>query len=170
MLKPNASVDASFLINLCAGEIADYIFGYFHLYATRSVTTEIRYPLDALGIDTSSVSQFNFWVANQAITIEDPAQSVDWYQRGENDAIALAQERGYFLLIDDAHPYHRAKSVGLRVVGSAEFAVLLFDHKKLTQEAATTAIKRIRINKQQRRFALTFLESLARSKEETYDH
>lgn len=84
---------------------------------------------------------------------------------GENAAIALALEYDYFLLIDDANPYHRAKAAGLKVVGSNEFAVLLYDHGRITYKAASAAIRQTHASKKQKRLALVALETLNRYKE-----
>lgn len=89
---------------------------------------------------------------------------MDWFQQGENAAIALAMEHDYFLLIDDANPYHRAKAAGLKVVGSSEFAVLLYDQGQITHHSAVTAIQRTHASKRQKRLAITMLETLKRLK------
>jgi predicted nucleic acid-binding protein len=132
MMKQNASMDASFWINACAGGIVDYVIDYFTLFVPEVVAQEIRYPLDVLGLHAFSPVRFNQWVNEGTVTVQDPASPVNWFQSGENAAVALAIECSYILLIDDANPYHRAKSAGLSVVGTAEFTVLLFDHGHLS--------------------------------------
>ncbi|MCP4422050.1 MAG: hypothetical protein GY805_36010 [Chloroflexi bacterium] len=108
---------------------------------------------------------FNDWVLAGKINLQEPRQPVDWFQEGENATIALAIENGYFLLIDDANPYHRAKAAGLKIVGSGEFAILSYDHGLITQETAVSAIKQTHASKKQKRLALVTLETLSRHKE-----
>lgn len=136
------------------------------MYVPPSVAAEIRYPLDVLGIHTYSASLFNRWVHEKLVHIQEPLTIEDLYQQGENDAIALAKEIHGFLLIDDANPYHRAKSLGLQVVGSAEMAILLYDHGRLSYELAVTAIQQTHASKKQERIALVFLQELSRRKEQ----
>lgn len=136
------------------------------MYVPPSVAAEIRYPLDVLGIHTYSASLFNRWVHEKLIHIQEPLTTADWYQQGKNDAIALAKELNGFLLIDDANPYHRAKSLGLQVVGSAELTILLYDHDRLSYDLAIEAIQQTHASKKQKRVGLMFLEALSRRKEQ----
>ena len=164
MVKQNASLDASFWINACAGNIIEFTLHYFYLFAPSIVAEEIRYPLHVLGMQATSSLLFNQWVGSGKIMLQEPNAPVDWFQQGENAAIALAVEQNYFLLMDDANPYHRAKSMGLNIIGTAEFTILLFDQGHLTYAAAVDAIKQARASKPQKRKGLTVLESLARRK------
>ncbi len=164
MVKQNASVDASFWINACRGEIIAHVPAYFVLFAPNIVAAEVRYPQTVLGIAAHSSVIFDTWVAAGQVVIQDPQTPVDWFQVGENSAIALAIEQKYFLLMDDANPYHRAKAAGLSVVGAAELTVLCFDHGRISYIQAVDAIKQIRANKQLKRQSLTLLETLARRK------
>lgn len=164
MVKQNASLDASFWINCCAAGIIQFVSNYFQLFAPIIVATEIRYPLSVLGIQAASSVLFNTWVNSGQAILQDPQKPVNWFQQGENAAIALAVEQNYFLLMDDANPYHRAKSVGLKVIGTAEFIVLLFDHGHINYTAATDAVKQTQASKRQKRDALVALESLMRHK------
>lgn len=164
MMKQNASIDASFWINSCRADVAPHVTSYFHLFVPSSVAAEIRYPLTVLGMTVYSTSLFDRWVQAGTVVIQDPQATVDWFQTGENDAIALATERNYFLLMDDANPYHRARAAGLQVVGTPEFIVFLFDHGQITYAFAVDAMKQIRANKQLKRTASTTLEMLVRQK------
>jgi predicted nucleic acid-binding protein len=118
-----------------------------------------------LGIAAQSAVVFNDWVQSGKISLQDPTQTVDWFHEGENAAIALAMEYGYFLLMDDANPYHRAKAEGLKIVGSSEFAILLYDHERVTYETAVSAIRQTHAGEKLKRLALVTLETLKRHKE-----
>lgn len=165
MMKQNASFDASFWINVCVGSIEAYVVDYFNLFTSAEVASEIRYPLDILSIQSKSALIFNQWVNKKIIRVQNPKQPVSWFQRGENTPIALAIENNYFLLIDDANPYHRAKQAGIKIVGTADFIVFLYDRNEITHENAVESIQSIQINKKLNRKALVALETLKRFKE-----
>jgi predicted nucleic acid-binding protein len=99
------------------------------------------------------------------IRLQNPKEPVSWFQSGENAAIALAIEQDYFLLIDDANPYHLAKKAGLKVVGTSDFSVFLYDQGRITYDAATEALRQMQISKKQRRVAMMTLAELKRLKE-----
>lgn len=159
-------MDASFWINCCAGGIVQFVPSYFQLLVTTPVVSEIRYPLVFLGMKTYSVDTFEQWISDGRIVLRDPDLSAEWFHPGENAAIALAVESASWLLIDDANPYHRAKAFGLRVIGTADFAILLFDQGHITADTAFKALRAVRISKGQRRQALSLLETLIRRKKE----
>lgn len=164
-MKQNASFDASFWINVCAANIEAHITDYFHLFVVDEVAVEVRYPLDVLHMQSRTAILFNAWLAQGKITPQNPKEPVSWFQSGENAAIALAIEKGYFLLIDDANPYHRAKSAGVAVVGSSDFTVFLYDHGRISYEVATEALRQMQISKKLKRVALMTLAELKRLKE-----
>jgi predicted nucleic acid-binding protein len=164
MIKQNASLDASFWINACASGTIEFVPNYFQLFAVPLIAEEIRYPLTTLNIQSASALLFNAWVSAARITLQDPQTSLHWFHQGENAAIALAIEQDYFLLMDDANPYHRAKSMGLKIVGTAEFIVLLFDHNLITYPRAVEAVQQTNISKGQKRAALIAVEMLMRRK------
>jgi hypothetical protein len=160
--KQNASLDASFWINAFDGGIIHFLPEYFNLFICRVTAGEIRYPLDILGIPAAGPVLFDQWCKSGTVTLQNPQAPVDWFQRGENAAIALAIENEYFLLIDDANPYHFAKSRGLKVVGTMDFTVLLYDQGRLSYPAAMSTIKTFRASEKLKRSAMITLESLAR--------
>jgi predicted nucleic acid-binding protein len=165
MVKQNASLDASFWINAYDADLVRFLTDYFRLFVCGSVAKEIRYPLDELGVkEAAGPSLFVKWCQSGVISLEDPQKPVNWYQAGENAAIALAIERKYFLLIDDANPYHFAKSQGLKVVGTADLAVFLYDQGRLTHAETVAALKALRSSKKQKRDAMIALGILAREK------
>jgi len=157
-------MDASFWINLCVSQAIQFLPPYFQLYVPEVVVQEIRYPLEILGIQSMTVSLFDQWRTNSWITLRNPSANVNWFQPGENAAIALALQQNYYLLMDDANPYHRAKRAGIKVVGSSEFIVLLLDHGKLSFEEAVEALKQNHASKKQKQEAIVVLEILRRRK------
>lgn len=166
MEKQNASLDASFWINAFDGGVVQFLPEYFNLFVCRVAAEEIRYPLDVLGIPAAAPSLFDQWCKSGTVALQDPQARVNWFQRGENAAIALAIEHGYFLLIDDASPYHFAKSQGLKVVGTMDLAVFLYDQGRLSYSAAVSTIKALRASEKLKREAMIALEIVARAKGE----
>ena len=150
---------------MCVGSVSIFVADYFNLFVSNVVAAEIRYPLDKLGLMAQTAVLFNTWVQQGKIILQDPIQPVDWFQRGENAAIALAIEQQYFLLMDDANPYHRAKAAGLSVIGSSEFAVFLYDEGRISYEKSVNAIRQTHASKAQKRSAMIVLENLKRRKE-----
>ncbi|HFQ93121.1 MAG TPA: hypothetical protein ENK32_03860 [Anaerolineae bacterium] len=163
-MKQKASLDASFWINACVSNIIHFVPEYFTLVVPSVVAAEIRYPLDVLGIEANTAILFNQWLNSRKIKLSDPEKPVDWFHRGENAAIALAIEQDCFLLIDDASPYHRAKSSGLNVVGTSELIIFLYDYGRISHEQAKNALQLTHASKKQKRTALTTLEILVRKK------
>ncbi len=166
MAPPEASLDTSFWINVHQAGLTSLLPEYFRLFVCSEVEREVLYPLITKGLPVAAAVQFQEWCEAKIITRQDPARPVDWYHVGENAAIALAIEGNYVLLIDDQNPYHFARSRGLKVVNSADFAVLLYHVGKLSYTAAETAIGRLGLGKHLARTALASLGALARRKGE----
>ncbi len=164
-MKQNASLDASFWINVCAGKIEEHVVDYFQLFACDAVASEIRYPFDVFEIQSNSALKFIHWVEQKIIKVQNPKRPLSWFQSGENAAIALAIENDYFLLIDDANPYHRSKSVGIKIVGTADFIVFLYERSEITYQMAIESMQKIQVSKKLRRTAMIALETLKRFKE-----
>lgn len=166
-MKQNASLDASFWINAFDTALVDFLPDYFDLVVCDEVASEINYPVAVLGIEEAAgPNLFSQWCATGLILQQNPSQPVDWFQPGENAAIALAAEHGYWLLMDDANPYHMARSRGLQVVGTADLAVFLYDQERLSYEECARILHRLRSSRHQRRHAMVVLEMLARAKGE----
>ena len=69
IVKHNASLDASFWINIVLAGLVDFINEYFYLFVNTIVAQEIRYPLVALGIASQTVVLFNDWVQTDKINL-----------------------------------------------------------------------------------------------------
>lgn len=169
MDQENAALDASFWINAHHGEVVDHLSTYFNLFVPTAVIQEIEYTPPDVDRLTPAGETFRRWREGGRLKIQDPAQPVDWFDPGENAAIALAQEQGYLLLIDDQAPYHLAKARGLQVVASADFIVLLYADGLLSYDDAQTLLARSGIAKHLKRAAMTALGFLARRKGEQDD-
>ncbi len=164
VVRVAASLDASFWINAHQVGLTAFLPEYFELFTCSAVEGEILYPLTAKGLPVAAAVQFQAWCEAKTITRQEPHQPVDWYHAGENAAIALALDLNCVLLIDDQHPHHLARSRGLKVVNSADFAVLLYQVGKLTYPVAESTISRLGLGKHLARTALAVLATLAQRK------
>jgi len=124
------------------------------------------YPVDVLGLLSDGAALFNTWLQAGCITRQESARAIDWFDRGENYAAALALERGYHLLVDDAYAYHFARSRGVSVIATPEFIVWLYRDGRLGYDEARAALKQIQIEKKQRRVGLVALRLLAQRRGE----
>jgi len=164
MVKQNASLDASFWFNAYEARVIGFLPNYYNLFVCRAVADEILYVKQVLRVPSSACQLFSDWLQQGIVTLAEPQQPVDWFDSGENHAIALAIERGYRLLIDDGAPYHYAKSKGIAVHGTAEFIVFLYRRDLLTYKDALARIAGLEINKRMQRVALRALALLAQIK------
>lgn len=169
MTKEDAVLDASFWINAYHGGLYDYLADYFTLYVPTIVIQEIEHtPPDVDHLTPAGVA-LRQWRRSGHLTIQDPVEPVDWYDPGENAAIALAREQEYLLLMDDQAPYHFVKARGMRVVASVDFAVLLYADNRLSYDDAQIALTQSGIAKHIKRSAMTALGFLARNKGQEHD-
>ncbi|MBC8446907.1 MAG: hypothetical protein H8D78_04080 [Chloroflexi bacterium] len=164
MMKQNASLDASFWFNAYEAQVVGFLPNYYNLFVCRAVADEILYAKRVLGVPSPACELFRDWQKQGIVTLSEPRQPVDWFDSGENYAIALAMEQGYRLLIDDGAPYHYAKSKGITVHGTAEFIVFLYRRDLLTYKDALARIAGLEINKRMQRVAMRALALLAQAK------
>lgn len=163
-MKQNASLDASFWFNACEARVIGFLLNYYNLFVCRAVADEILYVKQVLGLPSTACELFSDWQKQGIVTLAEPQRPVDWFDSGENQAIALAMERGYRLLIDDGAPYNYAKSKEITVHGTAEFIVFLYRRDLLTYKDALTRIAGLEINKRLQRVAMRALALLAQAK------
>jgi len=154
--------DASFWINAHEVAVLDFLSDYFILYSPNIVINEILHPLSTTGMLSPAGKALQEWLNKGKITIQNPVEAVNWFQPGENAAIALAKEQGCRLLIDDQNPYHRAKSHGLSVTGSADFILFLYIQKRLSYEETLSRLRYLSAGKHLTRQVLGLLGELAR--------
>lgn len=73
----------------------------------------------------------------------EPERSLTQFGVGEAGAIALAQERGWALLINDYRPLQLAQSLGLHCISVPDFCVLLYAERKITHRAVKGYLRRL---------------------------
>jgi hypothetical protein len=165
--QPYATLDTSFWINAFRAGLLIGLVGLFRLAVTDTVVEEIRYPVRHLGVPSPDIVVLEEWLASGKLRRENPRRVLPLFGPGEAAAIALAEEQGYFLLMDDGRPYRFAKARGLRVVGTPDLVVVLYDRQHITlQEARTMLGSLLGVSTQIVEAAGALLEAIARAREE----
>ena len=164
--KRDAALDASFWINAHRASLVEFLPDYFNLRAPTAVIEEIEYLLPGVVQLTPAGESFRQWRQAGRLEIQDPTQAVDWFDRGENAAIALAREQGYVLLIDDQAPYHLAKARGLKTIGATDFVVLVYADGRLSYDDALSVLASLGTAEHLKRAAMTAVGLLARQRSE----
>jgi predicted nucleic acid-binding protein len=165
--QPYATLDTSFWITAFRAGLLIAPVGLFHLAVTDTVVEEIRYPARHLGVPSPDIIVLEEWLASGKLRRENPRRALPLFGLGEAAAIALAEEQGYFLLMDDGRPYQFAKGRGLQVVGTPDLAVVLYDRQHITlQEVRTMLRSLLGISTHIVEGAGALLEAIARAREE----
>ena len=167
MEQPQATLDTSFWINAFRAGLLRWLVELFHLAVTDAVVEEIRYPVRQLGVTAPDTAVLEEWLASGTLRRENPSRALPLFGPGEAAAIALAEEQGYFLLMDDGRPYQYAKARGLRVVGRPDLVVALYDQQRVTrQEARTMLYSLLGVSTRILEAAEALLEDIARARGE----
>jgi hypothetical protein len=162
-----AVLDASFWIDAVRAAIAPYLTDYFSLAAPPRVAQELT-ALLGLAYPPEPAVRFQDWQGRGLIESVAPQQVVERFDAGENEAIALAQERRWVMLIDNGAPRDWSRGpLGLRVIDSPAFAVFLYDRGRLDFHQVTAALTQTQAARHIVREALILLADVARRKGET---
>lgn len=158
-------VDASFWINAERSGLVPYLLDYFRLAVPPRVAEELTTLLGQVSYPPPAAVLFAEWHERGLIEITPPQGSYSRFDAGENEAIALARERGWVLLIDNSAPRDYSRGpLRLRVVDSPAFAVFLYDQGRLSFLHALTALQQSRAARRVVREASVLLRRLARLK------
>jgi predicted nucleic acid-binding protein len=165
--RPHATLDTSFWINAFRSGLLIWLLELFHLAVTDAVVEEIRYPVRRLGVPAPDTAVLEEWLARGTLRRENPSRALPLFGPGEAAAIALAEEQGYILLMDDGRPYQYAKARGLRVVGTPDLVVVLYDRQQFTLQEARTMLRSLwGVSTHIVEAAEALLEVIARAREE----
>jgi predicted nucleic acid-binding protein len=165
--QPQATLDTSFWINAFRARLLRRLVELFRLAITDAVVEEIRYPARHLGVPAPDTAVLEEWLANGTLRRENPRQALPLFGPGEAAAIALAEEQGYMLLMDDGRPYQYAKGRGLRVIGTPDLVVVLYDRQHVRlQEARTMLHSLLGVSTRIVEAAGAMLEGIARARGE----
>jgi predicted nucleic acid-binding protein len=165
--QPRATLDTSFWINAFRAGLLRWLVELFRLAVTDAVVEEIRYPARHLGVPAPDTAVLEEWLANGTLQRENPSRALPLFGPGEAAAMALAEEQGYMLLMDDGRPYQYAKGRGLRVIGTPDLVVVLYDRQHvMLQEARTMLRSLLGVSTRIVEAAGAMLEDIARARGE----
>jgi len=145
-MKQNASLDTSFWVHVCAAGVAQYLFDYFQVYYPDAVEREVTTP-DRRYPERVYPDRKMFELMREAgyLHRQNPKQyDRRMFGAGEAQALALAKEQGYRLLIDDWRPRDYARRLGIATLSSTTFCVLLYADGKFSLQRATRAVENLR--------------------------
>lgn len=99
---------------------------------------------------TPAGESFRHWRQAGSLEIQDPTQAVDWFDRGENAAIAVARE--------------------LKTIALPDFVVLLYADGRLSYDDALSVLVSSGMAKHLKRAAMTAVGLLAQQRSERDDN
>lgn len=136
--KRGAALDTSLYVHCFFADLIAYLFDDYEVYATDSVIAEATPALPGLPtVVLPNVKMFRLLQQLGAIKRQHPTDVPSLpYGQGENEAIGLAVERKYMLLIDDYEPLKHARTLGITTVTTADLVVSLNQKGTITQGMA----------------------------------
>jgi len=147
MEKPWAVLDTSFWVLGHRVDVLVYLFRFFTLCGPDAVRAEVlapdpRYPLRVYGYQ-------EFWRLVEAqglLTIQNPTQRIPQFHAGEAAALALAQEAGWWLLINEQRALTYARQQGIKAVTVPELVVYLYEAQVLSYRSALAKVEGLAAN------------------------
>ncbi len=143
--KRGAVLDTSFYVHCFFAGLIPYLFDDYEVYVTEGVIAEATPVMPGLpSVVLPNVKMFHLLQQLGAIKRQQPADVPSLpYGLGEREAIGLALERRYVLLIDDYEPLQYALTSGITVVTTAEFVASLNQKGIITQGMALGWLRRL---------------------------
>ena len=146
MKRVGASLDTSFWKHVWMLHLAPYLFDYFEIFYCTEVYREIHSPYPAFPtVVHPRIKLFDVLAEANLLRRQDPTSyDATLYGPGEAQALALAAERGYVLLIDDYRSLRYAQKQGVPIISSPDFVVKLCVDGVLTCRMGRDRIERSR--------------------------
>jgi len=154
----NASLDTSFWNIAAQIGVVPYLFAFFRVHYCQAVEAEIiTTNPDETPLVYPQAMLFQIMREDGRLHQAEPEQPLTQFGIGEANAIALAREREWVLLINDYRPLQLAQSLGVHCFSVPDFCVFLYAEQKITYRAVngylqrltpTTSPKLIRLAKQ----------------------
>jgi predicted nucleic acid-binding protein len=140
----DASLDTSFWNIAAQIGVAPYLFSFFRVHYCQAVEQEIvtTNPRET-SLIYPQAQLFNVFKEDGRFYQCEPEKPLNLYGVGEAYAIAVARERQWVLLINDARPLAFAQSLGISCVSVPDFGVLLYAQGKITYVAAQGYLRRL---------------------------
>lgn len=140
----NASLDTSFWNIAAQIGVVPYLFSFFRLYYCQAVEDEIvTTDPEETSLIYPQAMLFKVMQEDGRLHRAEPESPLTKFGVGEANAIALARECEWVLLINDYRPLQMAQSLGLCCVSVPDFCVLLYSRRKITYGAVKGYLRRV---------------------------
>lgn len=140
----HVSLDTSFWNIAAQIGVVPYLFTFFHIHYCQAVKGEIvTTDPDKTPLVYPQAMLFKIMHEDGRLHFAEPEHPLTQFGAGEAGAIALAQERGWTILINDYRPLQLAQSLGLHCVSVPDFCVLLYAERKITYRAVRGYLRRL---------------------------
>lgn len=141
----DASLDTSFWNIAARIGVTPYLFEFFHVHYCHAVYDEIvTTDPQVTTLVYPQAMLFHLLLEGERLYHAEPLDPLARFGKGEAHALALAQERGWVLLINDVRPLMLATSLGISTVSVPAFCVLLAAKGRITTNAASGYLRRLR--------------------------
>lgn len=151
MEKQSGVMETSFWVLGHRVDVLSYLFRFFHVFVPEAVKNEMlapdpRYPQRVYGYQ----EMFRLLEGQGLLAIRNPTLRLPQFNYGEAAALALAEEEGWWLLINEQRPLTFARQRGLKAVTLPEFIVYLYEAQILSYKSAQNKLDGIAQNTAQR--------------------
>jgi predicted nucleic acid-binding protein len=140
-------VDTSFWTVGHRADVIPYLFDIFIVHVTPAVRAEVlapdrHFPLRRYG----HAELFRLLESRGLLPAATPSHVEARFGLGEAEAIAMARERGWRLLINDYRPLDHATKNGIRTMSVASFILLLYARGTISLSSADRKLELINNN------------------------
>ena len=144
MMLFDASLDTSFWNVAAQVGVAPYLFSFFRVYYCSAVEREIvTTDPGETSLIYPQAMLFRLLQEDGRLHQAEPEKPLNLFGMGEACALAVARERAWTLLINDARPLQFARASGINCVAVPDFCVLLYAQRKITHAAVAGYLKRL---------------------------
>lgn len=140
----DASLDTSFWNIATQIGVVPYLFSYFRVHYCSAVEREIiTTDSAATSLIYPQAMLFKLLQEDGRLHWMEPEKPLHLFGVGEAYAMAVARERSWTLLINDARPLQFAQAAGINCVAVPDFCVLLYAQRRITRAAIEGYLKRL---------------------------
>ncbi len=140
----NASIDTSFWNIASQIGVIPYLFAFFRVHYCQVVESEIvTTDPNETPLIYPQAMLFKVMQEDGRLHRVEPKRPLSQFGAGEANAIALALERGWILLINDYRPLQLAQSLNLQCISAPNFCVFLYAEQKITYRAVKGYLRRL---------------------------
>jgi len=140
----SASLDSSFWNIASQIGLTPYLFSYFKVYYCRAVEQEIvTTDPNETPLIYPQAMLFQVLREDGRLHRREPEKPLTIFGVGEAQAIALAREQSWVLLINDVRPLRLAQDMGIVCVAVPDFAVFLYSQRRITIAAVHGYLRRL---------------------------